>query len=136
MSLNSTVEQRLERRSEQRGSCRIWTGTLDYGGYGHLTLNYRTELVHRLSYETHVGPIPPGMQIDHLCRVRSCINPAHLEAVTARENQRRGESPVSINARKTHCVRGHELAGANLYVTPDGRRQCRTCHRERVRKCQ
>ena len=87
---------------------------------------------HRLAYELEIGPIPAGLEIDHLCRVRNCVNPAHLEPVTHAENIRRGTGPLAENARKTECVHGHPLEGANLYVRPgDGHRQCRACNTAR-----
>lgn len=90
---------------------------------------------HRLAYEWAVGPIPPGAQIDHLCREPRCINPDHLEAVTQRENIVRGESPSAVNARKTHCLHGHEFTPENTYRRPDdGNRQCRACANERNRQ--
>lgn len=84
---------------------------------------------HRLSYTLLVGPIPPGLEIDHLCRNRMCINPDHLEPTTTRENVLRGNGHTARNHRKTHCVRGHELANANLYIDRRGRRKCRACER-------
>ena len=80
-------------------------------------------LAHRVAYELQVGPIPVGLQLDHLCRVRSCVNPAHLEPVTSAENTRRG-----LRAMKTHCPQGHPYAGENLLIRPTGQRRCRTCH--------
>ena len=86
-------------------------------------------LVHRWAYEALVAPIPDGLTIDHLCRVRHCVNPAHLEVVTLAENIRRAPH---YNSRKTHCKRGHEFTPTNamVYVRKDGRtqRQCRQCH--------
>lgn len=113
--------------------CWLWRGARS-NGYGRLKVAGRTCFAHRLAYIRLVGAVPPGLQIDHLCRVRECVNPAHLEAVTARTNILRGESPVAKNARKRLCPRGHELAGVNLaiYLDRQGRqrrtcRRCRTC---------
>lgn len=110
--------------------CWLWTAASAHGyGYWH---GHR---VHRLTYQVLVGPIPDGSVIDHLCRVRKCCNPAHLEPVTVRENIRRGEASAGINSRRTTCVAGHPLEGSNLYTTPNGRRQCRVCHARRVSEC-
>ncbi|HET6911263.1 MAG TPA: HNH endonuclease signature motif containing protein [Mycobacteriales bacterium] len=116
-------------------SCWLWTGTLTTPGdrgYGQVRLNGQFPLVHRVAYEMLVGPIPEGMQIDHLCRVRRCVNPAHLEPVTNRENTARGTSLNGINARKTHCKRGHKLSGDNLRWDNGGKsRRCLQCERDR-----
>jgi hypothetical protein len=83
-------------------------------------------LAHRISYNLHVGHVPSGMQIDHLCRVRNCVNPKHLEVVLPIVNTHRGYT----NATKTHCPQGHQYSGVNLYSTPGGRsRHCRECGR-------
>lgn len=84
-------------------------------------------LAHRYVYEKEVGIIPKDFVIDHLCRNGLCVNPKHLEAVTNIENIMRGNGAPAINARKTHCVRGHELSGDNLYNRRSGKRACRTC---------
>lgn len=83
---------------------------------------------HRVMYEWLVGPIPEGLQIDHLCRNRWCLNPSHMEPVTNRENGCRGVGPCAVNARKTHCPKcGRPLAHPNLFVERDGGRRCRSC---------
>ena len=86
--------------------------------------------VERVAYEMVVGPIPDGLQIDHLCRVRNCVNPDHLEPVTPRENTMRGYSIQAQNARKTHCIHGHPFEG-NTYARPDGNRECAVCKKAR-----
>ena len=84
--------------------------------------------VQGVSYELHVGPIPKGLTVDHTCRNRRCVNPNHMEIVTQKENNARGNSPSAINARKTHCKRGHPFSGDNLYVDPGRQsRHCRAC---------
>jgi hypothetical protein len=118
---------RLIARTEKTDSCWLWTGALDLYGYGQFI---RGKSAHRAAYELQVGPIPAGHQIDHLCRVRNCVNPAHLEAVTARENTLRSRNRAAMNARKTHCKRGHEFNDDNTYITPTGARQCRACRRK------
>jgi len=107
---------------------------------GYVSLGYRDEqgaarrvYAHRLSYILHVGAIPDGMDLDHLCRNRRCCNPSHLEPVTRRENIMRGDGPAILAARngtKTHCINGHSLNGENLYQRPTGGRACKQCRRE------
>ena len=113
-------------RSEQDDAeCWNWTGSLNTYGYGcYYAGRRRLIYAHRASYEAFVGPIPEGMHIDHLCRNHGCINPSHLEPVTVGENIRRGVSPSALNARKSVCIRGHELVD----TYKDGRRFCRICH--------
>ena len=105
--------------------CHEWRGQIDRGGYGR----YNAESAHRLAWKMHAGQIPEGLELDHLCRVRRCVNPLHLEAVTQRENILRGRSnPVAVNARKTHCPQGHPLVKGNLYFNAGTKhRTCRKC---------
>jgi hypothetical protein len=114
--------------------CWIRGGHRNHHGYSMGSMDGKQQAAHRISYKLCVGSIPEGMQIDHLCRNRVCVNPDHLEAVTPRQNQLR--SPLTVsgqNARKTHCPKGHPLSGKNLYVTPKGIRHCRWCNRLRNR---
>ena len=112
-------------------NCWIWKGAHRPDGYVQIRVANRLVYAHRISYEVFVGPIPEGLTLDHLCRVRACVNPEHLEPVTLRENIRRGESESAKNARKAHCKRGHPLSRENLIVESNGRRKCRTCARAR-----
>lgn len=120
------------------GPCWLWTGTDNGDGYGVMRVGSRNDgtrrqvKAHRLAYELLVGPIPQGMQPDHLCRNRACVNPTHIEPVTSGENTRRGLAGAHQVA-KTHCPQGHSYSGANLYRDPRGQRQCRACHNEASR---
>lgn len=108
--------------------CHIWDGCVTTGGYGLIGYNYKSLYVHRVSYEHFVGAIPRGLEIDHLCRVRRCVNPNHLEAVTHRENGIRGIGMAAVNFRKTHCVNGHEFTESNTYrMSSDSYRWCWAC---------
>lgn len=107
----------------------LWRTQSVYG-YAGVKIGGRMYLAHRAVYELLVGPIPEGFHVDHVCRVRNCVNPDHLEAVTPQVNTLRSPTaPAAINARKTECIRGHPFDGPNTYTTPDGRRQCRVCLR-------
>lgn len=111
--------------------CLIFTGRCDRHGYARVIgPNGQLGMAHRLMYELVVGPISAGKELDHLCRVRNCVNPAHLEPVTHRENTLRGFGVTATNARKTHCPQGHLLDDTNTYVYPGGNRKCRTCSAE------
>jgi len=108
------------------------------GGYGQIrvplgqdTVKWRRVPAHRFLFEIYYGPLPDGLELDHLCRNRRCVNPFHMEAVTGRVNILRGTAPSAINSRKTHCSKGHPLAGDNLKLernkTGQVQRRCRTC---------
>ena len=110
------------------GGCWEWLGAKNNRGYG----NYKSRLAHRESYEKYVGPIQPGLTIDHECNNPSCVTPNHLRQMTQYDNNMRGNSPTAKNARKTHCPKGHPLSGDNVKIQNkrDGvRRRCKECHR-------
>lgn len=107
--------------------CWRWVGRQSANGYGQLWDEGKTVLAHRATYELLVGPIPEGLQLDHLCRVRDCVNPDHLEPVTSRENTTRGFGACGVNARKAECANGHPYTPKNTYTYPSGHRRCRTC---------
>jgi hypothetical protein len=139
------LRERLEFYSipEPNTGCTLWIGALFKTGYGKLSKDGKYKRAHRLAYELARGPIPSGLQIDHLCRVRSCVNVAHMEVVTNRQNTLRGVGRTAVNARKTHCLRGHEFTPQNTYRYANNQRTCRICflkycagyrakHRERI----
>ena len=113
--------------------CHNWTGGQNGKGYGLFSIGVKKYYAHRVAYELAKGKIPEGLEIDHLCRVRDCVNPDHLEAVTHKENLHRGETVSAANAAKTHCPQGHPYSGDNLHVASDGWRRCKTCRAERAR---
>lgn len=118
--------------------CWLWTGSLGDNGYGRFSDGERLVVAHRWSYEMAKGPVPEGLDLDHLCRVRNCVNPDHLEPVTRSENNLRG---IAARGTPTHCRRGHEMTPENFYQRPGGYRVCRKCKkagdlRRRVRKAE
>lgn len=113
--------------------CWIHAGRPGVNGYGYVSLDGKKRLIHIVVYNLLVGPVPDGLELDHLCRVPLCANPSHLEPVTHRENILRGIGIAAIHARKTHCIRGHEFTPDNTTVVGGGRR-CRKCHNIRRRK--
>lgn len=120
--------------------CWEWSGHKTDEGYGKVfgkdLCGATTKIAHRWMYECLVGPIPDGLEIDHLCRNRGCVNPSHLEPVTTRENVLRGDGPPARNARKTHCRNGHPLTGDNV-AHPGGnlnKRRCRMCYRAKNKR--
>lgn len=122
-----TVAERFWSRVDRSGACWLWTAGRNNYGYGAFYPSKGNQvLAHRFAYELLVGPIPEGLQIDHVCRVRACVNPEHLECVTSKENTLRGVSPSALCAAKTHCPRGHEYDEANTRLYR-GKRYCRAC---------
>lgn len=107
--------------------CWLWTAALNSRGYPCFGIRGRSHLAHRVAYQALVGTIPAGLEMDHLCRVPRCVNPAHLEAVTREENVRR----EMVAILPTHCPRGHAYTAENTYVKhrSNGQinRTCRTC---------
>lgn len=139
----------LARYTVNENGCWVWGGSLDRYGYGRVWHNGVKGKAHRAFYETHVGPIPDGLGLDHLCHTNSdcaagpdcqhrrCVNPAHLEPVIHRENVRRGMGLPGQNARKTHCKWGHEFTPLdNMKGSRSARRRCRVCHRRLNRESQ
>lgn len=123
--------------------CWNWTAFINEGGYGMITNDRKPRRAHRISYEIHVGPIPNGLDLDHLCRNRRCVNPSHLEPVTRKENLRRSPTACKaggvttaalVRARKA-CPQGHLYSVENTVLTNDGKwRKCKECHRAQERR--
>lgn len=114
---------------QEMSDCWVWTGAKSRGGYGQFRINKEVVATHRLAYELLIGPIPDGLQLDHLCRNPSCVNPGHLEPVTMAENIRRIPTEVRQRVaeaqRRTHCPEGHER------ISTGARWRCPICQRKR-----
>lgn len=108
-------------------SCWLWLGPLTLHGYPRFTTREKQHQAHRYAYELVRGPIEHWKELDHLCRVRRCVNPDHLDPVSHRENVLRGDTLAAANAAKTHCPQGHPYDAANTYLSPSGSRVCRVC---------
>lgn len=125
----SVKERLLDKVKEDPSGCWLFQGYCTPSGYGGMVdAEGKARAAHRLAYEAFVGPIPAGLHIDHLCRVRNCVNPAHLEAVAQRTNTLRGISFSAKNAQKTHCDKGHEYTPENTYYRTPTHRVCRICN--------
>ena len=122
-----TPAERFWARVDRSQVCWLWQGYKIHGGYGRITRDNRPILAHRYAYELVWGLIPDGLTLDHLCRVRHCVNPFHLEPVTNRENTLRGTNFIAVNAKKTHCPQGHVYDDKNTKWSADRRRYCRAC---------
>ncbi len=141
-----SASERFWARVDKSGDCWLWLGErtkpADEDGYGRIRAPQGRIVAHRFAYEEKHGPVPAGMVLDHLCRTRLCVNPDHLEPVTAYVNMMRGAGFPARQLAQTHCLRGHPLAGDNLRLVNGGKsRCCRACRRmlenarrERLRK--
>lgn len=127
-------KQWWERFTVSETGCWEWSASCTKAGYGQVMVGGKQRYSHRLFYERFKGPIPEGLQLDHLCRNKRCCNPSHLEVVTGRVNVRRSTAPPAANAVATHCLNGHAFTEANTF-TYSGKygpkRQCRECKRLR-----
>lgn len=116
---------------EKTDECWLWHGCIEVNGYGVASVSGKTLKAHVIAYEALIGPKPEGMELDHLCRIRHCVNPAHLEPVTHQENTLRGTGPTAVNAAKDVCDSGHPFDADNTYWRHNGGRDCRQCRRVR-----
>ncbi len=119
---------------DPRSGCHLWTGGVNQDGYGLVKRGKHTMMAHRWYWIQYNGPIPDGLQLDHLCRNPRCVNPDHLEPVTNRENVMRGQSPHVVISLSGRCKRGHEFTAENSIHKTDGGRQCRACQRDAARR--
>lgn len=138
--MNDAQLKRFSEKVLRTDGCWIWTGA-KANGYGRFQLDGRRVVngvrrthrplvsAHRAAYEHYVGPIPEGMHVDHLCRNPSCVTPAHLEPVTNQENTLRGLRGRMV----TRCAQGHDYTAENTRIRHNGRRECRTCVRQRAK---
>ncbi len=120
-------------RVDKTAACWLWKASTDKDGYGTVYWNGATKGAHRIAYELSVGPIPPGLTLDHYCRTPACVNPAHLEPVTNRVNVLRGVGASAQFARRTHCRNGHPLSKENISAHHAGWRRCNVCRRDEYR---
>lgn len=132
----------VPQKRPELGPCWVWTAShFTKTGYGQFAvpvgpgLPFRGTTAHRYAYEVYVGPVPDGLELDHLCRNRGCCNPGHLEPVTRQVNTLRGESLAAVCFRENRCSHGHEYTPENTYFRRDGTgRECRICMRDRARR--
>ncbi len=128
----SQTDAYFEKRIHKTASCWEWIGSRPARmRYGIACVDGKTRVAHRAFYEHSIGKVPAGLELDHLCRNRYCVNPSHLEPVTHKENVLRGISPSAIHAKKTHCVHGHKYTPENTLIYDGGRRRCRICTNKR-----
>lgn len=128
------VDRFAEKVALAPSGCIEWIAGTNSTGYGTFYSGDRVTLAHRWSYEHHIGAIPAGLQIDHLCSNRACVNAEHMEPVTARTNLLRSTGVSARNAVKTHCPWGHAYAGDNLSISATtGERVCIACRRAQHR---
>jgi len=125
------LQDRFEKHfvPEPNTGCWLWIGGLQNGGYGAFYFNTGMFAAHRVGYEIYKDKIPDGLTLDHKCRVRSCVNPDHLEVVTLKENILRGTGMSARNIKKTHCKNGHPFTDENTAMYQNAR-HCRKCYRD------
>ena len=130
--LERRIAERIVVEDHDGWDCWIWQGRKTHNGYARFSFASRDQGVYNLMYEILIGPIPEGLELDHLCKRPACVNPFHCEPVTHRENLMRGNGPTAVNARKTHCIHGHRLTAENLLPDSRGKRECRACNLKRA----
>lgn len=127
-----TPDERFWPKVEKTATCWLWRGAVNQGGYGVFRSGEgnKNVLAHRYAYTMEVAAVAEGLDLDHLCRVRNCVNPNHLEPVTRAENLRRGDRPKRKKPLKSACVRGHDFVEGNMVIIKNGWRRCLLCRRK------
>ena len=134
LMMDKSIRDRFWIKVEKTETCWLWKGARNGWGYGYFWLEGKTLRAHRVSYEWANGAISSGLQLDHLCRNRLCVNPDHLEMVTGQVNVLRGDNICAKEARATHCPQDHPYDVLNTYINSKGQRSCRICRLAAVRR--
>ena len=122
------ISEIIRRLVTKSNGCIVWTGAYNKG-YGVVWFNGRLRGVHEVMYEYKHGPVPKGFELGHMYNNR-CVNDEHVKVMTHKENMLMGSNPLAMKARQVECIRGHSLSGSNLYITSEGRRNCKICRKE------
>lgn len=134
------IAQRFWSRVHKTNGCWIWLGATNPKGYGQFfwkrgdASHSYTRPAHIVAYELSLGPVPKGRELDHICQNRRCVNPAHLEPITHKENLMRGDTVCARKKMQTHCVNGHAFSPENTAFEKNGTRRCIECRRARQRR--
>jgi len=127
------IDRFLKKTKVCKSGCIIWTGSIRRNGYGRFRYDGKIGTAHRWIYQYYYGEIPKGLFIDHVCRMKACVNIDHLRAVTPKQNAiENNVGPIAINALKTSCIHGHVFANDNVYIPSNGHRICRECAKNRM----
>lgn len=132
-SMPQRIDRWMRRSVTADSECWVWTGARTRNGYGQLVIHGKHYMAHRVFYGYFIAEVPDGLDLDHLCRTRSCVNPWHLEPVPRSLNLRRGDTKRTHMSSRTHCPQGHPYDAENTALR-NGHRTCRTCERQRAQR--